>query len=226
VGLYYTSIKDKGTPYMSETTETPKKYYDPISMAKRTTQLVFSVDQHDKANLLTLLLKDNAKTQTVIITKSKKGADALSLLLEEQDINVRSVHGNHRKALQDEVAKAFNDKELDLLITTDAVLQQLALNNIERIINFDIPLQLENYIAGLKIVDEIGELLSLMSPDEVVALTNIEVLLKIEIAEGTLEGFESTPAPRPTLADIKDKKKKPRHKKSKAKKTKKKDEEA
>lgn len=83
---------------MSEQIKKPskKKYFDNVSIGKRTKQVVHFADQHDKAALFKQLIKNTPNKQTVIITKSKRNADALYSYLKAQSINALAVHGNHR----------------------------------------------------------------------------------------------------------------------------------
>ena len=191
-----------------------KKYYDHISVAKRTSQVVYFVAQHDKTAMLDLLLKDNSTKQTIILTKSKKSADELYFHLKDVGFKALAIHGNHKPEVVIESAKAFNDGEINIIITTDMILQSLELKNIQTILNYDLPLEPMNYFKRQRLVDEVGETISLVSADEDKMLSTIELMMKIEVPEATLDGFEPTPF----VQTYKPKKKKPRHKKAKAKK--------
>lgn len=192
----------------SEETTTEKKYYDPISMARRTVQVVHMVQDHDKMAMLAYIIEHSDEQQTVVICKSKKRADELGVYLNAHKAKV--IHGNHRKSDQVEVAKAFNSAEINLLITTDMVLQQLELSNIERIVSFDTPIEKDSYFKSLAFVDEKGVLISLVSPEEEGLFLVIEVALKIEISNEEVEGFVHTEA-EPITKEVNGKKKKPRH---------------
>ena len=201
---------------MTEETTTPKekKYYDHISVAKRTSQSAYFVAQHDKTAMLDLLLKTKDMKQTIILTKSKKSADELYFHLKDIGFKVLAIHGNHKPEMVIESAKAFNESEINILITTDMILQSLELKNIQTILNYDLPLEPMDYFKRLRLVDEIGESFSLVSADEDRMLSTIELMMKMEMPEATLDGFEATPF----VQTYKPKKKKPRHKKTKVKK--------
>ncbi len=188
-----------------------KKYYDNISIAKRTKMGTFFVAQHDKQNMLELVLKNHLNKQIIILTKSKKSADELYFYLKDLGLNCFAIHGNHKKDVVEKTVKSFNDKELNILITTDMILQSVTVENIELIINYDLPIEADNYFKALKLVDEVGESILFVSPDDEKLLTNIEFLIKMEIEEMVMEGF----TPTPFIPKNKTKKKKPRHKKIK-----------
>ena len=190
-----------------------KKYYDYISVAKRTTQNVYFVAQHDKKSMFELLLKNSDKKQTVVLTRSKKNADELADYLKLKEIKAVSIHGNHRAEQINDARLSFNVGETTILITTDMILKSMELTGIERVISYDLPLVPQEYFARLILVDEVGESISFVSPDEEATLEAIEFLMKCEMKELELEEFSPTPAPRKEK-----KKKKPRHPKKRVKK--------
>ncbi|MEA2073580.1 MAG: DEAD/DEAH box helicase [Campylobacterota bacterium] len=193
-----------------ENTTTPKKYYDYISVGNRTSQVAYFVQQHDKNSMFTELLKPVSKKQILVLVKSKKNADKLHEYLKEKSITSLSAHGNHRASQIEEAAVAFNAKELNLLITTDRIFETMALENVEVLINYDLPLEGPDYFTRLRKVDEIGESISLIDPDDERMLGTIELMMKCEMEEVELEGFEHTNRAQTSTKNRKDK---PRHKK-------------
>ncbi len=197
---------------MTEETPKPKKkYYDYISVGNRTKQVVYFVEQHDKPVHFDLLLKNNTYTNMVVICKSKKTADELASYLDDKDIKASIIHGNHRKEQSEKIALAFNDNEIDILITTDMILHTLELKNIKTVLNYDLPFAFESYFKTLRYVDEVGESISFVNIDDEGMLDTIEFVMKYDIPRKELEEFEHTPLPKV----VKAKKKKPRHKKYK-----------
>jgi ATP-dependent RNA helicase RhlE len=202
---------------MSEQTDTPAEeiYYDQRSVALRTTQSICFVKEHDKAVMLSLLLEDYRKVQIVIVVKSKKKADALSVLLNEKGFVSTAIHGNHRQAQQQEAASKFNLGSLNVIITTDMILKTLALENIKLVVSYDLPELMQEYYNRLAYMKEKGVAVALVSSEDEVFLDDIEYNMKKEIEEKVLEGFVATPSPKKTNKVKKDRTKKPRHRKNK-----------
>jgi ATP-dependent RNA helicase RhlE len=216
---------------MSEETDTPEEninkestdkkiYYDQRSVALRTTQSVCFVEEHDKTSMLGLLLNEYKEMQVVIVVKSKKKADALSEFLISKEFNATAVHGNHREAQQKEVATKFNEGGLNIIITTDMILKTLELKNIKLVLSHDLPDDAQDYYNRLAFMKEQGVAMAFVSPEDEGLLSDIEVNMKAEIEEKTLEGFVSTEISTHTVKRKKDRKKKPRHRKSKVRKEK------
>jgi len=177
-----------------ETTKKPsiKKYYDNVNVGKRTKQLVYFSEQQDKPSMFELYIGRSEKKQSAVVVKSKRRADELCLYLNSKDIKATAIHGNHRKEQIDKEAEEFNTGRINILITTDKILQSLELKNIETIINYDLPPEHEDYFSRLILVDEVGESISFVSPEEEGYLAVIEIRLKDEIPQAELEGFVAT----------------------------------
>jgi superfamily II DNA/RNA helicase len=196
---------------MSEENTTPtKKYYDYISVGKRTKQVAYFVQQHDKSKMLDSLLKPFTTKQILILVKSKKSADKLQEELTNKELKSIAIHGNHRASQIDEAGVAFNTKEITTLITTDRILESMSLENVQLLINYDLPFESTDYFKRLRLVDEINEASSLIDPEDEMMLSTIELMMKCEMQEVELDGFEHTQC---ALRSAKDKTKKPRHKK-------------
>ena len=204
---------------MSEETLKPAKkiYYDQRSVALRTKQVVYFVQEHDKLAMLELFFKESEITQSIIVVNSKKKADELSKLLLSKDIKAVAVHGNHRVEQQIESAKAFNSGEVNVIITTDKILETLDLNDIKLVVNYNLPLVPQEYYNRLAYMKELGGSVAFVTPEDDKALSNIEANMKAEIEDLEMEGFVSTPLPK-TSYSLKDKRKKPRHRKRKERK--------
>jgi len=193
-----------------------KKYYDNVNLGKRTKQVVYFAQQQDKAAMFEFYIKNSDKKQTVVVVRSKRRADELSAYLNAKEIKAVAIHGNHRVEHLVEVAKTFKSGELNILITTDKILQSLELKNIETIINYDLPSEHEDYFSRLILVDEVGESISFVSPEEEGYLAVIEIRLKNEIPQEELEGFVASNDE--VAHSSKEKKKKPRHRNRKTRK--------
>jgi len=114
-----------------------KQYNDPISIAKRAKQKLYIVTQADKSAMLEQIIRSLGKTKAVVITKTKRSADTLETYLQTRDINAIAVHSNKGKQACEAGAKAFSEGEIDILITTDMILQSLALTGIEHMLGYD-----------------------------------------------------------------------------------------
>lgn len=191
-----------------------KKYYDFISIAKRTKQDVYFVAQHDKNKALSLLLAGVEAKQRVIVCKSKKSADTLGAYLKQQEIKSLVIHGNHRAEQIEDARRSFSVKETTLLITTDMILKVLELKDIAQVmISYDLSLDTQDYFNRIRLVDELGSCITLVSSDDEKNFEALEYAMRCEMDELEIENFTPSPALRQEK-----KRKKPRHKKKKVRK--------
>jgi len=191
-----------------------KKYYDFISIAKRTSQDVYFIAQHDKNIALALLLEKADEKQRIVICKSKKSADSLSSYLNEKGIKSLAIHGNHRTEKIEDAKLSFTLKATNLLITTDMILKTLDMKGIvEEMISYDLSVDPQDYFNRIRLVDEIGSSIAFVSSDDERNFENLEFTMRCEMIEKEIEGFTPSPAPR-----VEKKRKKPRHNKKKVKK--------
>ena len=193
-----------------ESTPVTKKYYDYISVGNRTKQVVYFVEQHDKTTHFELFNKEYPASKTVVLVKSKKSADTLGAFLKSKEINAVVVHGNHRASQIQEAANSFNENEIDILVTTNAIYETLELDTIKTIINYDLPQEPEHYFKSLRAVDEVGKAISFVNIEDEKMLETIEFMMKYDIPQEEIEAFTHTALPK---TQKKDKTKKPRHKK-------------
>lgn len=193
-----------------ETNKTTKKYNDYVSVGNRTEQFGYFIQHHDKNRMFEALLKTIDTKQILVLAKSKKSADGLTEYLQGKKIQSLCVHGNHRTAQIEDAQTAFNAKETTILITTNKILETLTLIDVGVVVNYDLPFESSNYFKALLLVDEIGKSISLIDPEDEGMLATIELMMKSEITEVEMEGFEQTT---PSFTTQKDKTKKPRHKK-------------
>ncbi|MDD2791398.1 MAG: helicase-related protein [Sulfurimonas sp.] len=193
-----------------ENIQTTKKYYDNISVANRTQQLAYFVQQHDKNRMFEELLKTLGEKQILVLVKSKRSADGLMEYLQEKEISSIAIHGNHRAAQIEDANAAFNAKETAILITTSRILEALKLQDVGIVVYYDLPNEAADYSKALRLVDEVGKSIALIDPEDEGMLSTLELTLKCEITEVEMQGFEHT---NHAGTAQKDKTKKPRHKK-------------
>ncbi len=204
---------------MPEQTDQPTKkiYNDPISVAKRTKQKLHLVSGSNKAAMLAYIIKNSDLQQAIVITKTKRDADALSSYLKTQDINATAIHGNKRAQENESAAKAFGEGEVSILITTDMILLSLELKNIASMISYNLPTEPNHYLSRLGSMNEAGEAVALVSPEEERELFDIERVMRQEIPQEEVEGFVPTHDTDEKMQPTKNQKKKPRHRKQKRK---------
>ena len=156
-------------------------------------QWVCPVDKKQKPELLTELIHHNQWGQTLVFTKTKKGANSLTHHLKANGLKAAAIHGDKTQAVRTKTLADFKKGSINILVATDVAARGLDIEQLPQVVNFDLPIVAEDYVhrigrtgrAGLK-----GEAVSLVSADEFKQLTEIERLIKRLLPRKLVDGFE------------------------------------
>ena len=157
------------------------------------TQLLHPIDKQQKSRLLTFLIKNNSWSQVLVFTKTKHGADKLARQLNKVSICTAAIHGNKSQSQRTKALRKFKDGQVDVLIATDIASRGLDIQNLPRVINFDLPHVAEDYVHRIGRTGRAGKsgtAISLVSADEIKQLRDIERLTETSIERVTVESFE------------------------------------
>ncbi len=95
----------------------------------------------------TLIEQINSRKGSIIVfTKTKRGAQKLSDRLNKEGFRADAVHGNLQQNRRDRVIRNFRDNRYRILVATDVAARGLDIPHIEHVINYDVPMQPEDYI--------------------------------------------------------------------------------
>lgn len=170
-----------------------------ISVSPRNTtvqtinQWICPVGKKRKPALLTHLIKDNDWKQVLVFSKTKHGANRLARHLDGKGIKSLAIHGNKSQSQRTKALADFKNGSAPVLVATDIAARGIDINQLPRVVNFDLPHVPEDYIhrigrtgrAGLG-----GEAVSLVSADEAKQLSDIERLLQRQLPRTGIDGFE------------------------------------
>lgn len=159
-------------------------------------QMVYPVDKHRKRELLAYLIGSRNWQQVLVFTKTKQGSDELAKELGKDGIKAVSINGDKSQGARQRALDDFKSGKVRVLVATDVAARGLDIEQLEYVVNFDMPFKAEDYVhrigrtgrAGLT-----GNAISLMSLDEEWALKAIEDLLDKKLPQQWLEGYEPDP---------------------------------
>ncbi len=173
-------------------------YYEKVEVApsatpvKQVRQLVYPVpNYHSKLNLVKFLLQDEAMYSRVILfVKTKASAeDVYKVIRRKTEGEKRIMHSNKGQSSRLNTIRAFKNGEIRILITTDLSARGLDASLVTHVINFDIPPHYEDYIHRIGRTARAGKggtAITLVTPDEVWHLRQIETMIRMEIPLGVL----------------------------------------
>ena len=84
--------------------------------------------------------------QSIIYCNSRKNVDELSKKLVDNNFSVASIHGDMSQDYRNEIIKDYRNGKFRILVTTDLLARGIDIQQVSIVINYDIPINLENYI--------------------------------------------------------------------------------
>jgi ATP-dependent RNA helicase RhlE len=156
-------------------------------------QTIHPVDQNRKSALLSKLVHHHDWQQVLVFTRTKHGANRLTQKLERDGITAAAIHGNKSQGARTRALSNFKQGEVRVLVATDIAARGLDIKQLPQVVNFELPNVPEDYVHRIGRTGRAGQTghaLSLVSADEGIMLVGIEKLLKKQLHQEVVEGFE------------------------------------
>lgn len=163
---------------------------------------LYITDEEDKFNLLTDVMIIENPDSCIIFCSMKDQVDMVSERLNKLGYPCNKMHGGMEQDDRLSAIKRFKRGEYRYLIATDVAARGIDIENISLVINYDIPLDEENYVhrtgrtgrAGRK-----GKAISFVVPTQTRYLHDIEDLIGFKIQEKTKPSQEEVANLKPSF---------------------------
>jgi ATP-dependent RNA helicase DeaD len=170
-------------------------------------QSYFTVDAEKKFELLKRVIEREKPRQCLIFVERKRWADNLYRDLKRAVARSAVIHGDLPQTQREKIMAAFRTGEIKYLIATDVMSRGIDVSDLSHVINFDLPMDIENYVHRIGRTGRIGKdgiAISFALPEQGALLTDIEMMINRLIEADSIEGFEAT-APRASrpVAEVK-----------------------
>ena len=99
-----------------------------------------------RIDALTRLLEYHRPKLSLVFCNTKKMVDELVDELNLAEVKAAALHGDMRQSGRDRVMNAFRDGSIKMLVATDVAARGIDVDDIELVINFDIPIDDEYYV--------------------------------------------------------------------------------
>jgi ATP-dependent RNA helicase RhlE len=134
--------------------------------------------------------------QTLIFTRTKRGAERLAKELVRDGFNAAMIHGDRSQAQRNGALNGFQQGRFQVLVATDIASRGLHVDDVAHVINYDLPKMAEDFIhrvgrtgrAGLQ-----GRASTIVTGAEVLDLRNIERTLQLRMERSQLNSSEKMP---------------------------------
>ncbi len=119
----------------------------PVSSAtEKVEQRLYFAEKEDKRTVLTELITESNCNSILVFTRTKHGADKVAKFLNKGKISAAAIHGNKTQNARQKALNDFKDGKLRVLVATDIVARGIDINELELVINYEIPNISETYV--------------------------------------------------------------------------------
>lgn len=157
-------------------------------------QHLCSVTQGQKPQLLKALIDsfDPAPERVLVFCRTKSRVDSIYKNLKAAGLKVDVMHADRPQKARARALERFRSSAIQVLVATDVMSRGIDIQGIDAVINFDVPLDPEDYVHRIGRTGRAGaagQAFTFMGPDEVTPLREIEYFTKALIPTWDLPGF-------------------------------------
>ena len=161
--------------------------------APQVEQVYFEVDRRSKIEALTRLIDVHDFRYGIIFCSTKIMVDDLDEHLHSRGYMTDRLHGDITQTQRDRVMDKFRRRGFEFLVATDVAARGLDVDDLEVVINFDLPNDAEDYThrigrtgrAGRK-----GQAFTFVSGQEIYKLQSMVRWAKLNIRRGTIPSLD------------------------------------
>ncbi|WP_338880435.1 DEAD/DEAH box helicase [Achromobacter veterisilvae] len=166
-----------------------------------TQSLLYADDASHKMQLLDHVLRDASLDQAIVFTSTKRGADDLADRLADQGFAAAALHGDMNQRQRTRTLSQLQRGQLRILVATDVAARGIDVQGISHAVNFDLPMQAEDYVHRIGRTGRAGRnglAFTLATHSERHKVRRIEHYIGQSINPEVIAGLEPKRTPRPS----------------------------
>ncbi|WP_342648467.1 DEAD/DEAH box helicase [Mucilaginibacter sp. CSA2-8R] len=109
-------------------------------------QQIYKTHDSQKTKLLTMLLNSGTYTSIIVFASTKEKVKGLYKELKAAKLKVNAFHSDITQHEREEILLEFKNKQLPIIIGTDALSRGIDVEGIDLVVNYDVPGDPEDYI--------------------------------------------------------------------------------
>jgi ATP-dependent RNA helicase RhlE len=161
-------------------------------------QAVYAVREELKPSLFVELLRRGDIGNVIVFTRTKHRANRLADYLTNEGVPNAKIHGNRSQAQRTEALEGFKSGRYRCLVATDIVARGIDVEQLEHVVNFDVPHVPEDYIHRVgrtARADATGDAFTFVSNEEEQDLAAIERAIGKRLPRVVVAGFDYASKP-------------------------------
>ncbi len=167
----------------------------PGTTADKVDQEVFIVPRKEKMSLLETLLHEY-KGSVLVFSRTKYGAKKIARQIRQMGFSADEIHSNRTQAQRQKALKGFSSGRFRILVATDIAARGIDVDNIELVVNFDLPDQLDDYVHRIGRTARAGregKAISFAAPEQKADVAAIQKLINITLPIKSPSGEDLDP---------------------------------
>lgn len=153
--------------------------------------------ENQKLSLIKLLFDNNPPTKVIVFAGSKAKVKELYKAFMRKSYKVAEMHSDLDQTQREKVILDFKAGKINVILATDIISRGIDIDNIETVVNFDVPKEGEEYVHRVgrtARANKKGSAITFISEKEIGKFKRIEKLLGKEVIKNPLPaGFEKGP---------------------------------
>jgi ATP-dependent RNA helicase RhlE len=163
------------------------------AVAETVTHAFYPVAAAQKFDLLVALLEQTHYESVIVFTRTKQTADEISDRLKALEHSVTVLHSDRKQSERTAALSGFKSGKYEVLVATDIAARGLDIAGVTHVINYDIPLHSEDYVHRIGRTgraEQAGDAFTLVTAEELKAMTDIEKFINQKVPRLKLDGFD------------------------------------
>jgi superfamily II DNA/RNA helicase len=114
--------------------------------AEKILQGAYLVYDSQKTPLLKKLLEGKKLTSVLVFASTKSGVKLLERELQQMKLSAKAIHSDLTQQERESVLLSFRNRNTQLLVATDILSRGIDIENIDLVVNYDVPGDAEDYV--------------------------------------------------------------------------------
>ncbi|HEX8709330.1 MAG TPA: DEAD/DEAH box helicase [Pyrinomonadaceae bacterium] len=155
-------------------------------------QMAYPVAMESKTALLLDLLERERFERVLVFTRTRRGAERLSHILEAREHRVNRIHADRTQPQREAALRGFKNGNTRVLVATDIAARGIDVDSISHVINYDVPEAPEDYVHRIGRTGRAGNpgrAITLVTPVEELSMRAIERLTGQSVERVLLPAF-------------------------------------
>lgn len=158
-------------------------------------QISISIKEAMKSETLMRLIQVYQPQKAIVFCNTKKRVDDLIEVLKQNHFKAEALHGDIKQTMRERIMKRMRNGEFQILVATDVVARGIDIQDVEFVLNYDVPQEEEYYVHRIGRTGRngnTGKAITFVVGKEKSKLQSIKKYSNAKIKEGKI----------PTLAEI------------------------